>query len=148
MATISSLLADHVTLRVRSVDRLFVQGYVPRLMTQGQVIRFLLDRGFFIPSPAALGKISQAYVRALQRFAGRHQIPVVHFKKGEYKEMVARRYMRKAERDRRFGVVMIGIAQEKASAWKGYRQGGSDAHPHFSDHTRYLFPCSREKAPD
>ena len=46
MATISSLLADHVTLRVRSVDRLFLQGYVPGLQTQGQVIRFLLDRGF------------------------------------------------------------------------------------------------------
>lgn len=36
MATISSLLADHVTLRARSVDRLFLQGYVPRLMTQGR----------------------------------------------------------------------------------------------------------------
>ena len=41
MATISSLLADHVTLQVRSVDRLFFQGYVPRLQTQFQVIRFL-----------------------------------------------------------------------------------------------------------
>ena len=46
MATISSLLADHVTLQVRSVDRLFFQGYVPRLQTQFQVIRYLLDRGF------------------------------------------------------------------------------------------------------
>ncbi len=55
MATISSLLADHVTLEVHSVDRLFVQGYVPRLMTAGQVIRFLLDRGFPIPSPSVLG---------------------------------------------------------------------------------------------
>src|SRR5450631_769725 len=52
VATISSLLADHVSLQVRSVDRLFLQGYVPRLMTEGQVIRFLLDRGFPIPSPA------------------------------------------------------------------------------------------------
>jgi hypothetical protein len=53
VATISSLLADHVTLEVRWVDGLFLQGYVPRLMTQGQVIRFLLDRGCPIPSPAA-----------------------------------------------------------------------------------------------
>ncbi len=50
MATISSLLADHITLQVRSVDRLFFQRYVPRLQTQFQVIRFLLDRGFPIPS--------------------------------------------------------------------------------------------------
>jgi hypothetical protein len=59
VATISSLLADHVTLEVRSVDRLFLQGYVQRLMTEGQVIKFLLDRGFSIPSPAVLGKIGR-----------------------------------------------------------------------------------------
>ena len=65
MATISSLLADHVSLQVRSVDRLFLQGYVPRLMTEGQVIRFLLDRGFPIPSPAVLGKIGRDYVNQI-----------------------------------------------------------------------------------
>ena len=31
MATISSLLADHVTLQVRSVDWIFLAGYVPEL---------------------------------------------------------------------------------------------------------------------
>lgn len=56
MATISSLLADHVTLQVRSVDRLFLQGYVPRPQTEGQVIRFLLDRGFSIPLTSAAGQ--------------------------------------------------------------------------------------------
>jgi hypothetical protein len=45
-----------------------------------------------------------------------------------------------AERDGRFGVVMIGVAQEKASAWKGYRAGGSDAHPHFCYRRMSVFP--------
>ena len=45
MATISSLLRDHVTLQVRSVDRLFLHAYVPKLMTQHQLVRFWLDRG-------------------------------------------------------------------------------------------------------
>ena len=40
----------------RSVHRLFLKGYVPNLMTEGQVIRFLLDRGFPISSPAVSGK--------------------------------------------------------------------------------------------
>ena len=39
----------------------------------------------------------------------------MHFKKGEVKEQTARRYMRKAERDGRFGVVVIGVCQERAS---------------------------------
>ena len=72
VATISSLLRDHVTLQVRSVDRLFLQGYVPRLQTQGQLIRFLLDRGFPIHSPAVLGKIGRGYAEAIDRFIGRH----------------------------------------------------------------------------
>jgi hypothetical protein len=57
MATIASLLADHVTLEVRSVDRILVAGYLPRLQTEGLVVRFLLDRGYPVPSPYVLGKI-------------------------------------------------------------------------------------------
>ena len=61
MATIRSLLRDRVTLQVRSVDRLFLHAYVPRLMSEGLVVRFLLDRGYRITSPALLGKIGGAY---------------------------------------------------------------------------------------
>jgi hypothetical protein len=132
MATIASLLRERATLQVNSVDRMFLAGYVPKLQSEGQVVRFLLDRGFPIPSPAALGKIGAAYVRAVERFASRNRIPVVHFKTGESKELAARRYMQKAEREGRFGVVMIGVAQEKTSAWRGFRRGGPDSHPHFS----------------
>ena len=85
MATIASLLREHVTLQVRSVDRIFLQGYVPRLMCQGQVIRFLLDRGFPIPSPAMLGRIGRAYVAAIERFARGNEVPIVRFRKGESK---------------------------------------------------------------
>jgi hypothetical protein len=95
MATIASVLRERVTLAVRSVDRIFVAAFVPRLQCEGQVVRFLLDRGFVIPSPAALGRIGRAYVRAIERFAARQQIPVVHFAKGASKEDVAARYMRR-----------------------------------------------------
>jgi hypothetical protein len=140
VATISSLLADHVTLHVRSVDRLFFQGYVPRLQTQFQVIRFLLDRGFPIPSPAVLGRIGRAYVRAVERFILDHEIPVVRFQKGDVKEEIAREYFKAAERDGRFGVVMVGIAQERTPAWRGWREGGSDGHPHFEYRRQSIFP--------
>ena len=140
MATIESLLSERVSLQVRSVDRIFLAGYVSKLQSEGLVVRFLLDRGFPIPSPAALGKISQRSMRAIERFAAKQKVPVVHFKKGEVKEQTARRYMRKAEREGRFGVVMIGVEQERASAWRGYRQGGPDAHPHFCYRRMSVFP--------
>ena len=131
MATVASLLRDHVTLQVRSVDRLFLQGYVPRLMTEGMVVRFLLDRGNPIPSPALLGKIGRAYAKAIERFAADREIPIVRFRKGESKEETARAHFERAERDGRTGCVLIGVAQEKASAWRGWRDGGPDGHPHF-----------------
>ena len=140
MATISSLLRDHVTLQVRSVDRLFLQGYVPRLQTQGQVIRFLLDRGFPIPSPAVLGKIGRDYVKAIERLIGDHEIPVVRFAKGDVKEEIAREYFKRAEQQGRYGVVLVGVAQEKTSAWRGWRDGGPDGHPHFEYRRQSIFP--------
>jgi hypothetical protein len=132
VATISSLLADHVTLRVRSVDRIFLAGYVPRLACDGLLVRFLLDRvGGNIPSPAILGRIGRGYVQAVDRFAIDNEIPAVRFAKGECKEDVARPFLQAAERDGRHGVVLIGVAQEKAFAWRGWRAGGNDEHPHF-----------------
>jgi hypothetical protein len=140
VATISSLLADHVTLQVRSVDRLFFQGYVPRLQTKFQVIRFLLDRGFPIPSPVVLGRIGRDYMAAIERFIVEREIPVVRFVKGEVKEEIAREYFHAAEREGRFGVVMIGVAQERTSAWRGWRDGGPDGHPHFEYARQSIFP--------
>ena len=140
MATISSLLADHVSLQVRSVDRLFLQGYVPRLMTEGQVIRFLLDRGFPIPSPAVLGKIGRGYVDQINEFIARNEIPTVKFVKGDVKEEIARKHFATAESEGRYGVVMVGIAQEKTSAWRGWRDGGPDGHPHFVYRRQSIFP--------
>lgn len=132
MATIASLLRDRVTLQLRSVDRLFVQAYVPRLMSEGLLIRFLLDRGFTIPSPALLGRIGRSYAAAIERFAKDDEVPLVRFQRRESKEEAARPYFEQAEREGRFGVVLIGVAQERARVWAGWRAGGSDAHPHFA----------------
>lgn len=132
MATITSLLADHVTLQVRSVDRLFLAGYVPKLQCAGQLVGFLNARaGGTIPSPAILGRVGRAYVEAVDAFALDNEIAVVRFKRHERKEDIARSYFQRAEREGRFGVVLIGVAQEKAQAWRGWRDGGNDAHPHF-----------------
>jgi hypothetical protein len=119
---------------------LFLAGYVGRLQTPGQVVGFLKEaRGYPIPSPAALGKVSKAYVEAIDRFAVENGIPVVRFAKRESKEERARPLIEAAEREGRFGVVMIGVAQEKAYAWRGWRRGGSNARPHFEYQRQSVF---------
>jgi hypothetical protein len=37
-------------------------------------------------------------------------------------------------------VVMVGIAQERTSAWRGWRDGGPDGHPHFEYRRQSIFP--------
>ena len=130
----AALLRDHVTLKCQSIDRIFLQAYVPKLQAVGQVCKFLRwQRGFRIPSSAAFGKIGDAYVKAIYEFAERHKIPVVHFKKGQDKEKTALPYLEAAAREGKEQVVLIGIAQEKASVWRSWPRKGQEKsrHPHM-----------------
>lgn len=65
---------------------------------------------------------------------------MVRFEKGVSKEAVARPYFEAAEREGRFGVVLVGVAQERARVWAGWRRGGSDGHPHFEFGRQSRFP--------
>jgi hypothetical protein len=129
-----TLLRDRVTLKCRSLDRIFFQAYVPKLQSVGQVCIFLRwQRKFKIPSSAAFGKIGEAYVQAIHEFAKAKGIPVVRFQKGQNKEKTARPYLEAAAREGKDRVVLIGIAQEKASVWRSWKRKGQEkaAHPHM-----------------
>ena len=135
MTDYSTLLRDHVTLTCRSIDRIFLQAYVPKLQTVGWVCQFLRwQRGYRIPSSAAFGKIGAAYVAEVHRFAEANGIPVIHFGKGENKEQIARPRIQAAAAAGGDGqVVLIGIAQEKAPVWRSWKAKGQEhaRHPHM-----------------
>src|SRR5437764_8773580 len=125
MIDYATLLRDHVTLKCRSIDRIFLQAYVPKLQSVGQVCTFLRwQRKFKIRASAAFGKIGDAYVKAIHKYAEEHEIPVVPFKKKVDKEKIARPYIEAAAREGKEGVVLIGIAQEKASVWRSWPRKG------------------------
>src|SRR6266704_5549730 len=134
MADYATLLRDHITLTCRSIDRLFLQAYVPKLQTVGQVCQFLTGRGFKIPSSAAFGQIGEAYVAAIHRWAQAEGVPIRYFAKGDNKEKIAEPLLRAAAEEGGEGkVVLIGIAQEKASAWRSWKKKGQEkaSHPHI-----------------
>jgi hypothetical protein len=140
VATISSLLADHVTLS-GPVSRPAVLSGVRAAVADPVSADPVSARSRFPdPSPAVLGRIGGEYVKAVERFIAEHQIPVVRFVKGDVKEEIARGHFKAAERDGRFGVVMVGIVQERTSAWRGWRDGGPDGHPHFEYRRQSIFP--------
>jgi hypothetical protein len=124
------LLRDHVTLTCRSIDRIFLQGYVPKLQAP-----VLVERGYRIPSSAAFGRIGETFVTELHRFAEAQGVPVVRFAKGESKEATARPYLETAAKTdpEAARVVLMGIAQEKASVWRSWKAPGQEQarHPHM-----------------
>jgi len=135
MADYATLLRDHITLTCRSIDRIFLQAYVPKLQSVGQVCRFLhRQRGFPIPSSAAFGQIGEAYVAEIHRWAKANGIPVRYFAKKENKEKIVEPLLRAAAEEGGDGkVVLIGIAQEKASTWRSWKKKGQEhaAPPHM-----------------
>ena len=126
MATpnIETIIRDRVTLTIDCIDRLYLNGYVPTLQTSGQLCWFLQKHlGNPIPSPALLRPLHDRFVREVTTFADAGKIPVVHFERGQRKDDIA------AEHRARFtqaeGVVFIGVAQERASAFKARKLTGN-----------------------
>jgi hypothetical protein len=91
------------------------------------------QRGFPIPSSAAFGKIGDAYAAAVHKFAMANGIPVRYFARGEKKEEIARPFIDAVAGGGTSAVALIGIAQEKASAWRSWPARGQrgTAHPHM-----------------
>jgi len=122
MANINELLEGHVTLEVESIDRLYLNGYLPSLATAGGLVHFLTEHlGKPIPSPALLGQMTQAWVVAVKALASEQGIPVVHFQHGQRKDEVANRL--RQQRGVRDQVVFIGVAQEKAQTFSARKEG-------------------------
>ena len=67
MPNIETLLRDHVTLNVDCIDRLYLNGYVPRLQRPENLWWFLTQHsGWPVPSPQLLKLASNVKVSDLQ----------------------------------------------------------------------------------
>jgi hypothetical protein len=130
--TLADILDGHAVLDIDCLDRIYLNGYVAALQSSGQVVGFLHHRGFPIPSPAALGKIGNAFRQAMERYAEANGIPWIRFGKGDRKIDVIRPYLQAAEREGRPGVVAIGVAQEFQRAWDATCKGAPNGIPWFS----------------
>jgi hypothetical protein len=121
MSNINELLRDHVTLEIECLDRIYLNGYLPSLQIPGQLIAFLVQhRKQKIPSPALLKKITQKFIDDIKKYAEKNNIPIILFKRGERKDDIAAKMRRRCPVKN--GVVFIGIAQEKAYAFKGRKK--------------------------
>ena len=131
---VSDLLDGHVVLDVQCLDRIYLNGYVPKLQTSGQVWWFMTKHlGRRIASPAVMEKIGTAFRAAVGAFADANRIPVVHFAKDDRKIDVMRRHLAAQARTGRSGVAAIGVAQEFQNVFLGtLRQRTDTGVPEYS----------------
>ena len=136
--TVNDLLEGHVGLDIESLDRVYLNGYVPNLQVGGQVVSFMTQHlGFPIPSPAIMEKIGTSFRRAVRAFAAAKQVPVVMFGKDVRKHDVMGPYLRQQAETGRSGVAAIGVAQEYQnvfSASQGADRGRTGRQVWFSFH--------------
>ena len=87
---VSAILREHVTLEVESLDRVYLNVYVPQVQYDGGVVAFLhQQRAAKIASTALVGPMTEAFVAAIKGFAKGHNIPLVSFRKGQRKDDIA-----------------------------------------------------------
>jgi hypothetical protein len=115
--TVTEVLREHVTLAVESIDRMYLNVYVPQLQHERGVVAFFrAHRGATFASSALMAPMTYAFVQALDDFIKAEKIPVVRFLKGQRKDALAAEHLaqfRQAE-----GILFIGKAQEKVSVFR------------------------------
>jgi len=116
VTTLNELLKEHVTLDIECIDRIYLNGYVPNLQTSGQLVYFLQHLGFVIPSPSILRDLTVAYKGAVEAYAAQEGIEIIQFERNVRKDEVVAEYRQRSPKAA--GVVVIGVAQEKAEAFK------------------------------
>jgi hypothetical protein len=115
--TVVEVLDSHVTLEVESIDRMYLNVYVPYLQREGGVATFFRNhRGQPFVSSALMDPISKAFVAEIHRFVRANRLEMVDFKKGERKDDLTRERLRKFRGAE--GVLYVGRAQEKVPVFR------------------------------
>jgi hypothetical protein len=119
--SVAAILSDHVTLELESIDRMYLNLYIPRLQSERCIVGFFRGhRGHTFASSALMAPMSAAFVAAIDSFARDNDIPMIAFHKNERKDDIAREHFARFEGDE--GVVFIGKAQEKTPVIRTQRR--------------------------
>ena len=132
---INDVLDDHVVLDIECLDRIYLNGYVPKLQVGGQVVTFLTEHlGNPIPSPALFKHIGDRFCDAVRTFVETSNVPVLHLNTpdrtrwDDRKLDHVREYLDQATQP---GVVVIVVAQEVQKVFMGYTRKSKTGSPQF-----------------
>lgn len=113
--TAAEVLEGQVSLEVESIDRMYLNLYVPQLQRELGVVGFFKQRGFAFASGAVMQPITNTFLAAIKTFVDDHGVDLVRFKAGERKDDIAQAYLEASDGTEQ--VLFVGVAQEKARLW-------------------------------
>ncbi|MCA1682200.1 MAG: hypothetical protein LC700_03585 [Actinobacteria bacterium] len=129
--SVADVLDQHVVFEVESIDRMYLNVWVPRLAYGGGVAGFFVGhRGHHYASTALMDPMTKTFVADIHGFVAARGLELVHFAKGQRKDDLAQEFL--AGFTEPEGVLFVGRAQEKAGVWRTQRRynpvtGGSYA---------------------
>jgi len=119
--TAAEVLREHVVLECESIDRMYLNVYVPQLQSVGGVVGYLhAQHGQRLASTVAVAPMTEAFVKSVERFALDNHVAVVSFAKGQRKDDITQQYLARFQGTE--GVLYIGKAQEKARVMRTERR--------------------------
>jgi hypothetical protein len=122
------VLSDHTVLEIESIDRMYLNVWVPRLAYGAGVQGFfVVHRGHHYASTALMDPMTKAFVADIHGFIAARGLELVSFGK-ERKDDVAGEFLARftgAE-----GVLFVGRAQEKALVWRTQRRYNQAGEPY------------------
>jgi hypothetical protein len=152
--TAAEVLQGHVTLEVESIDRMYLNLYVPQLQRDLGVVGFFKHhRGLPFASGAVMAPITNAFVAAIKAFVDERRLDLVRFEAGQRKDDVAQEYL--ARFDGEEGILFVGVAQEKVRVWGTTKRRNPDtgaSYPWIVRETRipnayYFYGVDRDFGP-
>jgi hypothetical protein len=128
--SVRDVLTEHVLFEVDCVDRMYCNGYVPQLQYAAGLVGYV-HRQLALPiaSTAPLARITDAFDKAVRRFARDHELPWIDFAKGQRKDDVMHEHLARFTGTE--GVLFVGRAQEKTKLFRTEkrRDANGDSHP-------------------
>lgn len=110
--TVAEVLGEHVTLEHEGIDRMYLNVFIPGLQYEKGVASFFkFHRGHKFASSALMVPITEAFIKRVEQFVGRQNVPLITFEKDQRKDDVMKEHLAKFKAEE--GVLFVGKAQEK-----------------------------------
>jgi hypothetical protein len=111
------VLAEHVTLEVECIDRMYLNLYQPKLQHELGVVGFFKGhRGYPFVSSALMDPMTKQFVSAIHQFVEQEGVALVDFAAGQRKDDVAHEHLARFAGTE--GVLFVGRAQEKTLVYR------------------------------